>query len=31
MKGKNLNQEYTQKDSPSDVMEKSKAFQTSKS
>ena len=32
MKGKNLNQEYFMKqESPSDLMEKSKAFQTSKS
>ena len=32
IKGKNLNQEYsTPQDSPSDLIEKSKAFQTSKS
>ena len=32
MKGRTYNQEYsTQQDSPSDLMEKSKAFQTSKS
>ena len=31
MKGRSYNQEYsTQQDSPSDLMEKSKAFQTSK-
>ena len=32
MKGRSYNQEYsTQQDSPSDLMEKSKAFQTSES